>query len=132
DYSFQAAAYRDGELVLDVWGGPHLKADSLIVPWSVTKGTIGFSAALLVERGELDLDERVARYWPEFAAKGKQDVTVRQLLSHQAGLPEAQPRLTPQEQLDPHEGARRLAETRPYWRPGSAFGYHPGTIGNLG
>lgn len=132
DYSFQVTAYRRGELILDAWGGPHLKEDSLIVPWSVTKATIGFSVALLLERGQLDLDETVAHYWPEFAAKGKDRVTVRQLLSHQAGLPQAHPPLTFEETIDPHEGARRLAESTPYWHPGTAFGYHAGTIGNLG
>ncbi|MET0740544.1 MAG: serine hydrolase domain-containing protein [Candidatus Nanopelagicales bacterium] len=91
DYSFQAVAYHDGECVLDVWGGPHLDGDSVMVPFSVTKNIIGFSIALLVERGELDLDKRVAAYWPEFGEFGKQQVTARMLLSHQAGLPQASP-----------------------------------------
>ncbi|WP_150309210.1 serine hydrolase domain-containing protein [Planctomonas psychrotolerans] len=131
DYSFQAAAYADGECVLDVWGGPHLRGDSVMVPFSVTKNTIGFSIALLIDRGELDLDERVAHYWPEFAALGKQHVTVRMLLSHQAGLPQAEPPLSWDELLDHHAAAERLAGTRPFWYPGSAFGYHAITIGNL-
>ncbi|WP_374975816.1 serine hydrolase domain-containing protein [Microbacterium trichothecenolyticum] len=132
DLSFQVAAFHDGHPVLDAWGGPHLAEDSVIVPYSVTKNTIGLSIGLLVERGELDLDERVATYWPEFAAKGKQHVTVRQLLSHQAGLPQAAPALTWDELLDHHAAAERLAASRPYWYPGSAFGYHAITIGNLG
>jgi CubicO group peptidase (beta-lactamase class C family) len=132
DYSFQAAAFANGEPVLDIWGGPHLGETSVIVPFSVTKATIGFVAGLLVERGELDLDETVAHYWPEFAARGKQYVTVRQLLSHQAGLPQADPPLVWDELLDPHAAAARLAETTPFWQPGSAFGYHAITIGNLG
>src|SRR4051812_26617758 len=131
DYSFQAAAFVNGECVLDVWGGPHLDGDSVMVPFSVSKNTIGFSVALLVERGELDLDERVAAYWPEFAAAGKQNVTVRMLLSHQAGVPQAEPALTWDELLDHHAAAERLARTRPFWHPGSAFGYHGITIGNL-
>jgi CubicO group peptidase (beta-lactamase class C family) len=131
DYSFQAVAYHDGEPVLDVWGGPHLTGDSVLVPYSVTKNTIGLSAALLIQRGQLDLDRPVSEYWPEFAAKDKQDVTVRMLLSHQAGLPQAEPALTWAELLDHHAGAARLADTRPFWRPGSAFGYHAVTIGNL-
>jgi CubicO group peptidase (beta-lactamase class C family) len=131
DYSFQAVAYREGRLLLDVWGGPHLEADSVLVPYSVTKNTIGLVAGLLIQHGRLDLDRRVADYWPEFGAKGKQEVTVRMLLSHQAGLPQADPPLTWAELLDHHEGARRLADTRPFWRPGSAFGYHAVTIGNL-
>ena len=132
DLSFQAAAYHDGRLVLDAWGGPHLAEDSVIVPYSVTKNTIGLAVGLLVERGELDLDERVAHYWPEFAVRGKAEVTVRQLLSHQAGLPQTDVPLTWDELLDHHAAAARLADSTPYWRPGSAFGYHAITIGNLG
>lgn len=131
DLSFQVAAFAAGEPVLDAWGGPHLGEHSVIVPYSVTKNTIGLSVALLVEQGQLDLDERVAHYWPEFAAKGKAQVTVRMLLSHQAGLPQATPALQWQELLDPHAAADRLADTRPFWYPGSAFGYHGVTIGNL-
>jgi CubicO group peptidase (beta-lactamase class C family) len=132
DLSFQVAAFHQGEPVLDAWGGPHLAEESVMVPYSVTKNTIGLSIGLLVERGELDLDERVAHYWPEFAAKGKDRVTVRQLLSHQAGLPQATPPLTWEELLDDHAAADRLAETWAFWQPGSAFGYHAVTIGNLG
>ena len=131
DLSFQMAAYVAGRPVLDVWGGPHLKEDSLIIPFSVSKNTIGLSVGLLIERGQLDLDAPVAHYWPEFAAAGKAGVSVRQLLSHQAGLPEALPRLTWDELLDPHAAAEKLAATRPFWHPGSAFGYHGLTIGNL-
>lgn len=131
DYSFQAVAYQSGHPVLDVWGGPHLSRDSILVPFSVTKNTIGLSAALLIQRGELELDRPVSDYWPEFAAKDKADITVRMLLSHQAGLPQADPPLAMAELLDHHAAAARLANTRPFWRPGTAFGYHALTIGNL-
>ncbi|MGW9113698.1 serine hydrolase domain-containing protein [Microbacterium sp. NPDC055683] len=131
DYSFQMAAYAGGRLVLDVHGGPHLAADSLMVPYSVSKNTIGVALALLVQRGVLDLDAPVADWWPEFAVAGKAHVTGRQLFSHQAGIPEADPRLTWEELLDHTKAADRLAATRPFWRPGSAFGYHAITIGNL-
>ncbi|MET0974535.1 MAG: serine hydrolase domain-containing protein [Leifsonia sp.] len=131
DLSFQVAAYHDGSLVLDAVGGLHLSADSVMVPFSVTKNTIGLTVGLLIERGLLDLDAPVAEYWPEFAAKGKQTVTVRQLLSHQAGLPQATPSLTWAEVLHDHAAAERLAQSRPFWQPGSAFGYHAITIGNL-
>ncbi|GAA1969640.1 serine hydrolase domain-containing protein [Microbacterium deminutum] len=131
DLSFQVAAFHDGMPVLDAWGGPHLSRDSVMVPYSVTKNTIGVSIGLLVERGELDLDARVAQYWPEFAQQGKAHVTVRQLLSHQAGLPQATPALTWAELLDDHAAAQRLAATAPFWYPGTSFGYHGLTIGNL-
>ncbi|WP_353080861.1 serine hydrolase domain-containing protein [Tessaracoccus lapidicaptus] len=131
DYSFQAAAYHGGRLILDIWAGPNVTEDSITVPYSVTKNVIGVSIGLALERGLLDLDERVATYWPEFAAAGKAEVTVRQLLSHQAGLPQAEPALTATELLDHRAGSDRLARTRPFWRPGTAFGYHALTIGNL-
>jgi len=129
--SFQAAAFHAGRVVMDVWGGPYLGAESLSVPYSVTKNIIGVCMGLLVERGLLDLDARVGSYWPEFAMRGKGAVTVRQLLSHQAGLPQASPPLSWAELLDHHRGARRLADSRPLWIPGRAFGYHAYTIGNL-
>lgn len=132
DLSFQVAAFHRGVPVLDAWGGPHLDGDSMLIPFSVTKNTIGLSIGLLLERGLIDLDERVAHYWPEFGAKGKDAVTVRQLLSHQAGLPQATTPLTWEELWDHHAAAARLADTRPYWYPGSAFGYHAITIGSLG
>jgi CubicO group peptidase (beta-lactamase class C family) len=131
DLSFQIAAYVDGRVVLDACGGPHLGSASLIVPYSVSKNTIGVSIGLLVERDLLDLDAPVASYWPEFGRAGKGGVTVRQLLSHQAGLPEAVPQLSWDEVLDHHRAADRLAGTWPLWNPGSAFGYHAVTIGNL-
>ncbi|MGC5221352.1 serine hydrolase domain-containing protein [Micromonospora sp. DT81.3] len=131
DLSFQVAAIHGGVVVLDAWGGPHLSADSVTVPYSVTKNTIGLSIGLLVQMGELDLDERVAHHWSEFARYGKGHVTVRQLLSHQAGLPQATPALSAAELLDQHVAAERLAASPPFWHPGSAFGYHGITIGNL-
>jgi CubicO group peptidase (beta-lactamase class C family) len=84
----------DGESVVDLWGGTADSAtgaawqrDTIGVVWSCTKGATALCAHMLVSRGQLDLDAAVARYWPEFAAHGKQDVTVRMLLAHQAGLP---------------------------------------------
>ncbi|KTR95289.1 beta-lactamase [Microbacterium testaceum] len=132
ELSFQAAAFHRGVPVLDVWGGRHLGEDSVLVPFSVTKNTIGITIGLLVERGLLDLDDLVADHWPEFAAAGKQRVTVRQLLSHQAGLAQTDPPLDRFDALDQPVAAARLAATRPLWHPGSAFGYHGVTIGNLG
>lgn len=129
--SFQIAAYRDGELILDAHGGGHLGADSLMTPFSVSKNSIGMTVALLVQRGDLDLDALVTDYWPEFGARGKAGVTVRQLLSHQAGLAETTPALSWDQLLDHHAAAEALAAAWPLWRPGSSFGYHGITIGNL-
>ncbi|MHC6592811.1 serine hydrolase domain-containing protein [Arthrobacter sp. C152] len=129
--SFQMAAFCGGDLVLDVWGGPDLDGQSLSVPYSVSKNIIGVVVGLLVERQALDLDAPVAQYWPEFGQGGKKKITVRQLLSHQAGLPDLWPRLSWDELLDHHRAADRLAAAVPVWLPGSAFGYHALTIGNL-
>lgn len=132
ELSFQVAAFHRGTPVLDVWGGPHLGEDSVLVPYSVSKNTIGITVGLLVERGLLDLDAPVAQYWPEFAAAGKAAVTVRQLLSHQAGLPQTTPALDFVDMLDQGSAAASLAASVPFWHPGSAFGYHATTIGTLG
>jgi len=132
EHSFQLTIFRGAERVVDLHAGDGITAESLMVPFSVSKNSIAFSIALLVDRGELELDERVARYWPEFAAEGKHDVLVRELLSHQAGLVEARPRLTEAEYADPPTAAARLAAMLPWWRPGATFGYHGLTIGVLG
>ena len=88
------AAYVDGRKVVDLWGGEadHTTGrpwtqDTLSLIWSATKGAVGTLVNLLAARGQLDLDEPVARYWPEFARNGKGDITVRMVLDHQAGLP---------------------------------------------
>jgi CubicO group peptidase (beta-lactamase class C family) len=88
------AVYQDGRKVVDLWGGyrdgrtrkPWVE-DTLVTVFSSTKGVSSLAIALANSRGLIDYDEKVATYWPEFAAAGKEDVTVRQLLSHQAGLP---------------------------------------------
>ena len=130
-FSAQVAAFVGGRLVVDLWGGSALTGDSLIGVYSVSKGLTGLVMALLVERGVLDLDAPVAAAWPEFARAGKERVTVRQLLSHQAGLPEVDGGLTSEEYFDDRLGAARLARQRPLWSPGSAWGYHAVTIGML-
>lgn len=127
------AAYVDGQLVVDLWGGwadpkrtrPWAR-DTSVVVFSATKGVGAMTLAHLHSKGLLDYDRRVSEYWPEFAAKGKGEVTVRQLLSHQAGIV-----LTPEplDARDPGEAARILADTEPLWTPGDYHGYHAGTVG---
>lgn len=130
-YSAQLSVWVRGEQVLDLCGGPDLGDDSLVCLFSVSKGITGICVARLIESGHLDPDAAVRRYWPEFAAAGKAHVTVRQLLSHQAGLPEVDGGLTPEEYWDDRLAAPRLAAQRPAWAPGLAFGYHAITIGIL-
>lgn len=130
-YSAQLAAYVDGELVIDLVGGAGLEQDSLTGVFSVSKGVSALVLGMLVEQGELDLDRRVAAYWPAFAAQGKDRVTVRQMLSHQAGLVGLPGGLSQQDLVESSAAAERLAAARPEWFPGSAFGYHGLTLGTL-
>lgn len=127
----QFCAFRDGHQIVDLWGGDDVSADDLQGVFSSTKGVSAICIALLIQRGVLSLDTPVARYWPEFAAGGKEAVTVRIALSHQAGLVGVEPRLTLDEMLDHPTVAARLAATVPNWRPGKAHGYHALTIGTL-
>lgn len=130
-YSAQLAVRWHGRLIIDLVGGADLDADSLTGVFSGSKGAAALTIATLVDTGALDLDERVAAYWPEFAAAGKAEVVVRDLLSHKAGLAGVDGGLEEVEILDSSLGAAKLAAQYPLWRPGTAFGYHGITIGIL-
>jgi len=130
-YSAGVCAYVGGGRVVDLVGGPDLHAAALVPVFSSTKGASGMTIALLIERGGLDLDAPVAHYWPEFAASGKEKVTVRQLLSHQAGLVAVDGGFSLEELTDHEPLAHRLAAQMPFWYPGTARGYHALTIGVL-
>lgn len=94
----------------------------------MTKAIGAASLALLGQRGDMDYDAPVCTYWPEFAAAGKQDITVRTLISHQAGLPGLAGDFTLEEFIE-HDGlAARLAASAPLWEPGTRIGYHGMTI----
>ncbi|MCX4428998.1 serine hydrolase domain-containing protein [Streptomyces mirabilis] len=130
------AVYKDGVKVVDLWGGyrngltrePWLENTQVPV-FSTTKGVASLAVAVAHARGLLSYDERVATYWPEFAAEGKGDVTVRQLLSHQAGLPVIERPLKLTDLADHDVLAAALAEQRPAWTPGTRHGYHGQTLG---
>ncbi|MEX2982139.1 serine hydrolase domain-containing protein [Streptomyces sp. C36] len=130
-HSAQLAAYVGGRLVVDLWGGPGITGDSLTGVFSSTKGAAYLTVALLVQDGTLELDKEVRHYWPEFGAAGKEDVTLRDLMSHRAGVIGVDGGFTAEELADDRALSRRLAAQRPYWRPGSAFGYHAFVIGAL-
>ncbi|MFD4635441.1 serine hydrolase domain-containing protein [Streptomyces sp. NPDC058284] len=130
-YAGQLAAYVKGRKVVDLWAGPDTDADTLYGVYSSTKGAAHLVVALLVQDGTLDLDREVAHYWPEFAAGGKGAVTLRELLAHRAGVVGADTGFSPEELADDRAIAERLAAQRPYWRPGTAFGYHALAIGAL-
>ncbi|MEE1926696.1 serine hydrolase domain-containing protein [Streptomyces sp. TRM 70351] len=137
----QLAVHHRGRLVVDLWSeGPATRAgtrfgpESVSVLMSVSKGLTAVCAHLLSQRGTLDLHAPVARYWPRFAAGGKADTTVADLLAHRAGLPaftdEAGGVRLPG-LLDAEARVRALAAMRPVWEPGTAFLYHPLTQGHL-
>jgi CubicO group peptidase (beta-lactamase class C family) len=128
----------DGETVVDLWGGSAdlvtgrpWDADTLTMVWSCTKGATSLCAHLLADRGELDLDAPVTRYWPEFAKNGKADVPVRMLLNHQVGLPAVREFLPNGAFADWDLMVETLAAEEPFWEPGTRHGYHALTFGWL-
>jgi CubicO group peptidase (beta-lactamase class C family) len=130
------AAYRDGRKVVDLWGGLRVGAtaepwerDTLVTVFSATKGVTALAVALAVSRGLIDYDAKVADFWPQFAQAGKAAITVRQLLSHQAGLAIIDPPLTFAELSDPEKMSAKLAAQAPMWPPGTRHGYHALTLG---
>jgi CubicO group peptidase (beta-lactamase class C family) len=138
DIGAACSVYHHGKKVVDLWAGVvdeksgRLWAqDNLALVYSSTKGATAICAHLLAQRGELDIDAPVTRYWPEFAAAGKQDIPVRWLLSHQVGLPVFDNPLTVEEFLAWDPPVKALAAQRPVWEPGTAHGYHSGTFGWL-
>jgi CubicO group peptidase (beta-lactamase class C family) len=138
DVGAAVCVYQDGVPVVDCWGG-HADAartrafgpDTIVSVASTTKGMVALCAHMLAERGKLDLDAPVARYWPEFAQAGKQDIPVRWLLSHRAGLPAIGPSLSAAALFDWTAMTRAIAETAPWWTPGERHGYHAITYGHL-
>ena len=137
DVGASAAVVLDGELVADVWGGvidddgTPWQRDTIINVYSTTKTMTALSALLLADRGELDLDAPVKRYWPEFGANGKDGVLVRHLLGHTAGLAGWSERMTVEDLYDWELATSRLAAQAPLWEPGTASGYHALTQGYL-
>ncbi|MFD9633478.1 serine hydrolase domain-containing protein [Streptomyces violascens] len=130
DPAAQLAAYKNGRLVVDLWSGD-VAGDSLTGVFSTTKGAAHLVVALLVQDGVLDLDREVAHYWPEFAAEGKGAVTLRQLISHRAGVIGPDDGFSAEELADDRVIAERLAGQRPFWQPGAGHGYHALSIGAL-
>lgn len=128
----------DGELVLDIWGG-HADAartvpwgrDTIVNVWSSTKTVTSLAALMLADRGALDLDAPVAKYWPEFAANGKQDVRVRHLMSYTSGVAGWQEPMAIDDLFDWDKATALLAAQAPWWEPGTASGYHALNYGFL-
>jgi CubicO group peptidase (beta-lactamase class C family) len=138
DVGAGVAVYHRGRKVVDLWGGHFDRdrtrpygEDTLQLVFSTTKGVMAIAVAMCVQRGLLDYGERVSTYWPEFAAHGKGEVTVRQLLSHQVGLISVDAPTTLAEALDWDTMVARVADTKPDWPIGTAHGYHALTFGWL-
>ena len=130
------AVVRDGKLVVDLWGGHRDKTrtkpwqrDTLVTVWSTTKGMSATAMAVAHSRGLFELDARVAAYWPTFAESGKEAITVRQLLEHEAGLAVIDQPLDLETVGDPDSLGTVLAAEKPSWTPGSARGYHAHSLG---
>ena len=130
------AAWVDGELVVNLWAGTADAAgtrpwqvDTLATVLSGTKGLTSTCVHQLVERGELDLDAPVARYWPEFGQAGKEAITIAMVMSHRSGVIGPRKRLPWQQVTDWDLVCERLAAAEPWWEPGTAQGYHMTTFG---
>jgi CubicO group peptidase (beta-lactamase class C family) len=128
----------DGRVVVDVWGGDADRGaarpweqDTLVLTFSTTKGATAVVCNRLMEQGRLDPDAPVAQYWPEFAANGKDAITVADVLSHRAGLAHCEGEFTLDEVMTVEPVVRALAAQAPNWEPGTAHGYHARTYGWL-
>ncbi len=138
DVGAGVAVHVDGRCVVDLWGGVADRATgapydegTLQLVFSSTKGATAICANLLMQRGLLDVDQPVARYWPEFAQGGKERIPVRWLLCHKAGLVSVDKKLSTEELLAWDPLIRALEVQEPLWEPGAAHGYHAVTYGHL-
>ncbi len=138
DIGASLAVYRDGKRVVDLWGGWRdstrtlpWKRNTLVNVYSTTKGVMAAALAMAVDAGKLRYEDKVAKYWPEFAAAGKGEITVAQLISHQGGLPGFIAPTTVADLYDWAGCCAKLAAQAPAWKPGEETSYHAGTYGYL-
>jgi CubicO group peptidase (beta-lactamase class C family) len=128
----------DGEPVVDLWGGAAdatstqaWTPDSIVNVWSTTKGVLALAMHMLADRGLLDFDAPVARYWPEFARHGKETVLVRHILTHTSGLPAPSMKVPDDALYEWHTMVHALEESTLFWEPGTKCGYQAATFGWL-
>jgi CubicO group peptidase (beta-lactamase class C family) len=138
DVGASVAVIHHGELVCDLWGGYRDEAmtspwerDTLVNVWSTTKTMTFLVALMLYDRGELDFDEKVSAYWPEFASNGKGEIEVRHLMNHSAGLPGFSDAIQSEDLADWDRCVQDLADQTPWWDDRSLSGYHALTQGYL-
>lgn len=128
--------HRDGEVVVDLWGGladrdsgRPWRGDTPVLVFSSSKGLSAIVVHRLIERGLLELDAPIARHWPEFAARGKQGITLRDVLCHRSALAAVDGELTLEQVLAWHPVCAALAAQAPNWEPGQGHGYHARSFG---
>jgi len=128
----------DGKTVVDMWGGWRdegrtrpWEQDTIVNVWSTTKTVTSLAMLILASRGKLDVYAPVARYWPEFAAAGKEHVEVRHLLSHTSGVSGLDQPARTEDLYDWQTSTARMASQAPWWEPGTASGYHALNFGHL-
>jgi CubicO group peptidase (beta-lactamase class C family) len=136
EIGLQVAAYLNGELAVDVWGGladettgRRVDGDTLFPVFSVTKAVTATALHIQAERGLIDYDTPIAHYWPEFAAQGKDKATVRDALTHRAGIPLMPEGVSPEQMCDFDWMVDRLAKMKPVFVPGTTSAYHSYTFG---
>ncbi|WP_030132861.1 EstA family serine hydrolase [Mycolicibacterium neoaurum] len=127
-----------GELVVDIWGGhadaartTPWTADTIVNVWSSTKNVTALAGLMLIDRGLVTAQTPVADVWPEFGAGGKDRIEFRHLLTHSSGVSGWDQPVTPEDILDWDRSTAMLAAQSPWWKPGSATGYHALTHGHL-
>ncbi|HRK20565.1 MAG TPA: serine hydrolase domain-containing protein [Fimbriimonadaceae bacterium] len=138
DVGASIAVFIDGEPQVDIWGGffdsgfvRPWERDTIITTHSVTKTMTAIAALVLADQGELDLDARVAHYWPEFGVNGKQNILVRNILGHTSGVAGWDEDVTWEDVFDLERSTDMLARQAPWWEPGTASGYHGMNQGHL-
>ncbi len=138
DIGASVAVVHEGEFVVDIWGGYRdaeqtqpWQQDTIVNVWSTTKTMAAVCVLMLADRGELDIDAPVSRYWPEFAEAGKEQVLVRHLMSHTSGLSGWEQPVEAPQLADWDRCISLLAAQAPWWEPGTASGYHAITQGYL-
>ncbi len=138
DIGASFCATKDGETVVDIWGGHADPAktrewdrDTIVNVYSTTKTMAALTALMLADRGVIAFEDPVAKYWPEFAASGKADVTLAHVMSHSAGLSGWKEPLSKTDFYDWEKCTSLLAAQAPFWEPGTAPGYHAITQGYL-
>jgi CubicO group peptidase (beta-lactamase class C family) len=138
EIGLQVVAYVNGELVIDAWAGvadehsgKRVDGDTLFMLSSTTKGVTATLAAIAADQGKLDYDQPMAHYWPEFAAHGKDTVTVREVIAQRSGIPQTPVGYTPEWLSDWDRMCRGIADLTPMFPPGQRTSYASLTFGHM-